>query len=484
MGNQFSSRIVFLSVLVFVFQLSLFNTARGQDSTSTATLLGWEQQIRNFMLDRSHNYGGTHFNRGLFREHLIEMSPEHNLDLITYRYTLFQDYNFEQAENAYRMSTGSLNATEFAIENTIKSDIAISEKDEISIDGYHAENIRANRFLFHLGYTRNLIGKHYLGVSHTLSQYKADLDATFFYRYGNFDDGMVKVSASILDWGSNVVQDLAEEGRNSWNERYDITHQYSNRPELLSIKYTSPQYNRLKVEILGGLQTYTRKRVEVHADTSIYIDEEWGHYLGALVEYDHPLYTVGLTYQRTFSKLKRKPTLDSNYNFKFGNWQITNQLGLYAMGRLQAFRFEQWLWYGFDRDRIKGKKVPKKIIRHGDPFDYLEEPISIKSRILYDPINSGLKTGLEFHAEYSRPQGPKAENGIRSFDFRRNYSIVRDYNARLTYTIGYRYSQHFYFLAGISYDLDGDKQTGRGTYNIIDDPTWFDGGFGRLSISW
>ncbi|NIT57276.1 MAG: hypothetical protein GWN00_13890, partial [Aliifodinibius sp.] len=87
--------------------------------------------------------------------------------------------------------------------------INIDSKNIISIDGYHAENIRTNRFLFHLGYTRNLIGKHYLGVSHTLSQYKADLDATFFYRYGNFDDGMVKVSASILDWGSNVVQDLA-----------------------------------------------------------------------------------------------------------------------------------------------------------------------------------------------------------------------------------------------------------------------------------
>lgn len=488
MHIRFYRRIVFLSFIGFIFLLSPFNTVSGQDSTSTtATLLGWEQRTRNFMLDRSHNYGGTHFNRGLFREHLNEMSPEHNLDLITYGFTLFQDYDFEQSENAYRMSTGSLNATQFAVENTIKSDITFSDKNQLTIDGYHAENIRTNRFLFHLGYIRNIAGKHYLGVSHTLSQNKADLDATFFYRYGTFNEGMVQVSASILDWGSNVVQDLAKDSRNKWNKRYEVTHQYSNGPELFSLKYLSSQSNRVKVEFMGGVQTYSRKRVEVHADTSNYIDEEWAHYVGALVEYVHPLFTVGVTYQRTFSKLKRKPTLDSNYDLNFGNWQVTNQLGLYATGRINSFILEQWLWYGHDRDRLEGEKVPGDLRRHSFervPFDYLEEPITVKSRLFYDPIDSGLRTGLEFHAEYSRPQGEKASNGVRSFEFRRTYSIVRDYNARVTYSIGYRFNPYFYLVAGISYDLDGDTQTGRGTEKVMGDPTWFDGGFGRLSISW
>jgi hypothetical protein len=104
--------------------------------------------------------------------------------------------------------------------------------------------------------------------------------------------------------------------------------------------------------------------------------------------------------------------------------------------------------------------------------------------VFYDPVDTGLRTGLEFYTEYSRPQGEKAPNGVRSFEFRRTYSIVRDYDARFTYSIGYRFSPYFYLLAGISYDLDGDTQTGRGTEKVIGDPTWFDGGFGRLSISW
>lgn len=458
----------------------------GQDSTSTATLLQWEQRIQNFMLDRSHNYGGTHFSRGLFREHINEMSPEHTIDLMTYRFTLIEDYQWENIQSAYRLSMGSLNATNFAIENSIKNNISINDKNRVSIEGYHAENLRANRFLFHLGYEHKIFGKHHVGVRHTLTKEKSDLDATFFYRYGHFENGMIEVSFTAMDWASNVVQRLAKNSRNEWNQRYEVTHQYSEHPELLSVKLVSPQSYRFKTEFFGGVQTYSRKRVEVHADTSQFIDEEWAHYLGGLLEYNHPHYTIGVTYQRTFSKLRRVPTADSSYDLNFANRQVTNQLGVYMVGRLRSFRLEHWMWYGYDHDRLQGEKVPGDLQRRGFervPFDYQEEPLKIKSRLWYDPVAKGLKTGLEFHAEYSRPQGKKI-NGVVGYDFRRTYSIVRDYNARLTYTVGYRFLSNFYLLAGISYDLDGDKQSGRGTPKISGDPTWFDGAFGRFSISW
>jgi hypothetical protein len=480
--NLFLSSILAVAVL-----FTVSHQAHGQDSTSTATLLKWEQRIQNFMLDRSHNYGGTHFNHGLFREHMSALTPEHNLDLVTYRFTPIEDYQWQISQNVYQLSMGSLNATDFAITNTIKSHLSFNNKNRLSIEGYHAENIRTDRLLFHLGYKHNITGKHHVGMRHTLSQKKYDLDATFFYRYGNFRDGMVEVDFTLMDWGSNVVQQLAEDSRNKWNKRYEITHQYQNSPELISLRAVSPQANKLKGELMAGLQTYSRKRVEIHADTSQFIDEEWAHYVGALVEYNHPQFTVGLTYQRTFSKLRRDPIASSNYDLDFSNWQITNQLGLYATGRIRSFRLEQWLWYGSDFDRLQGQKVPGSLKNNGFeriPFDYHEEPITVKSRLFYDPVQRGITTGLEFHAEYSRPQGDKASNGVRSYDFRRTFGIVRDYNARLTYTIGYQFGPHFYFLGGISYDLDGDDQTGRGTQKTIGDPTWFDGGFGRLSISW
>jgi hypothetical protein len=224
------------------------------------------------------------------------------------------------------------------------------------------------------------------------------------------------------------------------------------------------------------------------ADTLNFVDEEWAHYLGALVEYSHPNFTVGFTYQRTFSKLKRAPAANSRYDLNFDNLQVTNKVGFYAAGRLKFLRLEQWVWYGHNRDQLEGEKVPGDLTPFSFeriPFDYREKPLMLKSRLLYDdPGNSGVTTGLEFHAEYVHPQGEKAENGVRNYDFRRTYPIIQDYNERLTFTLGYRFSRNFNVLAGISYDLDMDKQSGIGLPKITGTPTWFDGGFGRFTISW
>ncbi|MDX1586243.1 MAG: hypothetical protein R3222_05845, partial [Balneolaceae bacterium] len=119
------------------------------------------------------------------------------------------------------------------------------------------------------------------------------------------------------------------------------------------------------------------------------------------------------------------------------------------------------------------------------PFNFVERRLKIKSRVLYGSLKQGVQTGIEFHADYRYPQGEKAPgNGVRNFDFRNVYPIVRNRNERMTLTIGYRVNENFYLLGGISYDLDKDKQSGIGLPRITGTPTWFDGGFGRISLSW
>lgn len=474
-----------LIAFVFCFPPELF----AQQSRDRATLFSWEQRIQNFMLDRSHNYGGTHFKRGLFREHLNTMSPEHEIDLMTYQYTLVDDYNWIQADHNYQLGMGSLNATDFATENRIKSNISFNDRNKLKIRGYHEENLRTNRLLFHLGYEHSFGGVHTIGGNHTLTNEKSDLDATLYYRYGNFEKGMVQVDLTLLDWASNVVQGLAEESSNQYNELYEVTHQYMQNPYLFSLKAVSPQTRNFRAELVSGLQTYSEKLVESSSDTMDFIDEEWAHYLGGLFEYSNSYFTSGLTYQRTFSKLKRQPALVSDYEDDFGNWQISDIAGFFITGRIKDFRLEQWLWHEWNTDRLQGENVPGDLTtlnfeNNRIPFDYYETRVKVKSRLLYDPKKFGFNAGLEFHADYRKPQGERAHNGVRNFDFRRVYSVVRNRNERLTFTLGYRFDENFYFLAGVSYDLDKDKQSGIGLPRVTGTPTWFDGGFGRLSIRW
>lgn len=480
--------LAIVSIIILSF-LTVPGTACGQIPGSNATLMGWEQRTLNFMLDRSHNYGGTHYNRGLFRDNINLMSPEHEIDLFTYRYTLVDDYGWMMAKQAYRLSVGSLNATDFAIENRIKFTHDLNDRNSLLIDGIHEENLRTDRFLFRGGYEHHFRENHSVGGEHTLSNNKSDLDLSIYYRYGMFNNGMVQVGFTWMDWGANVVQNLANESSNEWNDRYKSTFQYTHRPVLLNLKLISPSIGSFRGELLAGIQTYSEKEVTSTEQVNIgFLDEEWAHYVGSLLQFSHPAGLVGLTYQRRFSKLRRQPMPGSDYENDFYNRQYSDRGGIFATANLNTFSLEQWIRFERNVDQLQGEAVPDDLspdflenVRR--PFNFVEHRLKLKSRVLYGSSRQGVQLGLEFHADYRNPQGEKdPETGIRNYDFRRVYPIVRDRNDRFTFTIGYRVNRKLYLLGGISYDLDGDTQSGIGMPR--DEGTWFDGGFGRLSLEW
>lgn len=479
-------------VFTGVFILLLFfhpGEADGQSGRSGATLLGWEQRTLNFMLDRSHNFGGTNYKRDLFRETINQMSPEHEIDLLTYRYTLTDDYDWINAKQAYRLSVGSLNATDFAIENRMKFTRQFNKKNSFLIDGIHEENLRTNRFLFRLAYERHLKGRHHLGIGHTLGNSKSDLDMSLYYRYGTFENGMIQAGFTWLDWGANVVQGLAEESSNEWNERYESTFQYTHSPILLNLKLISPTVKNFRVEVLMGLQTYSEKEVRSTKNVNEqYLDKEWAHYLGGMLQYSHPLGLAGVTYRRRFSKLRREPMPGSEYVENYYTRQYSDSGGLFATLYFNRITIEQWVLMERNVDQLQGDVVPDDLspdflenVRR--PFDFVEHRWKLKSRLLYGSTRKGVQLGLEFHADYRNPQGEKDPvTGIRNYDFRRVYPVIRDRNDRFTFTVGYRVNRNFYLLGGVSYDLDRDTQSGIGM--VRDKGTWFDGGFGRMSLEW
>ena len=477
-----------LILLLVTLLLSVIEVSARQ-ANSGVTLMEWEQRTLNFMLDRSHNYGGTLYNRGLFRENINLMSPEHEIDLLTYRYTMAEDYNWFMADQAYRLSAGSLNATDFFVENRIKFNYSFNENHTLIVDGTHEEKLRADRFLFRLGYEYRLNQDHTIGAEHTLTNSKSDLDLTLFYRYGDFESGMIQAGVTYLDWGANVVQDLAAGSANQWNDRYKTTYQYERRPLLVNLKLVSPTVNNFRAELLAGIQTFSEREVSsTEFENYDYGDEEWAHYVGALVQYFHPIGVAGFTYQRKFSKLRRQPLPGSDFENDFFTRQYSDSGGFFVTGNYRKFSVEQWMWLERIVDQLQGEAVPDDIspdylenVRR--PFDFEEYRLKMKSRVLYGSSEKGIQLGLEFHADYRYLQGEDDPNtGIRDYTFRRVYPIVRERNDRITFSIGYRFNPNVYLTGGVSYDVDGDKESGIGWPR--EDTTRFDGGFGRLSVEW
>ncbi|HKK25064.1 MAG TPA: hypothetical protein VJ941_05520, partial [Gracilimonas sp.] len=59
-----------------------------------ATLYGWENNTKLFIKDLSGNYGGRFYDRGLFRMHTHSMDMEYQLDMLTYQFSFFDEYEW------------------------------------------------------------------------------------------------------------------------------------------------------------------------------------------------------------------------------------------------------------------------------------------------------------------------------------------------------------------------------------------------------
>src|SRR5690606_7387352 len=117
-------------------------------------------------------------------------------------------------------------------------------------------------------------------------------------------------------------------------------------------------------------------------------------------------------------------------------------------------------------------------------FDFKEHRYKNKTSINVDWFDRRLTTTVSFLLDNRYLDMPVAANGVRGFEFRRLYPIVRDRGERLTFSITFVLGNTFHFTGGASYDLDGDIQSGYGNTKAIPSKTNFDGGFMRMMLVW
>lgn len=453
-----------------------------------ATLRGWEENLLLFIMDRSHNTGGTYYDRGLFRMYTHEMDPEYQTDLFTYRFSYFEDYQWYQASQAYRTNMGSINTPDFAISSILKNTISMGEKGLFSIQAHQQEDRRAQRLLFRIGYRHTLGDAHQIGFTQTLTQKKPDIDGTLYYRYGDSSSGYITAGLTLLDWFNNIVSDVAIHRKSD----YDVRHIYSRQPFLYTLRLESPQLGIFRGEATAGVQTQSRATVNRRE----FPDEdynllEWTHYQGVLLEAEWYGVTAGVIFQRTFARMERSPAEDSEYELDFGNRQRTLRGGIYATWQWHGLGFEQWFWVErnndtqFD-DNPEAYLEQNPDIRRGRyPFFFKEVHRWNKSRIFYRHGNRGIRAYIEHNGDWRDIAYEDENHPVRARDYRSYYhNQIVSRTERITLSLGYQFSQDFWFEFGASYDLDGDLVSGNDRILGNRVISRFDGGFGRIFLSW
>lgn len=453
-----------------------------------ATLHGWENQLRMFILDRSNNQGGFYYDRGLFRMHTQDMPMEYELDIFTYGFSYFDDYRWLDSDNGFRSFFGSLNTPVFALKSEFKNRIDVSTNGELNILGYQQEDMRARRGLFILSYRYKINPLHSAGVRHILVNRKTDIDSSLFYQFGNLEQGRITTEVTLLDWANNMVTGLSAERQ----AQFDILHTYSRRPNLYTVKLESPVIRRFRGEMMAGVQTRLKAEVtQTDLPNENFLLDEWVNYQAALIETNFTGGTAGLIYQRTFARMQREPAMESLYELEYGNRQIQQRGGIFFMYRWQNIRIEQWFWIERNRDQQFDKNPDAYVAQdsyvrlydtepHLYPFDYNEIRRFNKTRLSYDPPGRRLSAYLEHNGDWRTPSMEDPSIGYRNYY--PNHIAAR--NERLTLGIHYHFNKHSSLTIGSSLDLDGDRYTGFDTRRENAKPAVFDGGFARFHLLW
>lgn len=477
--------------------------AQAQSTPPRATLLEWSAEMRLLVLDRTHGYGGRYYEGGLFRTFTRAMDHEYELDLLTYRFSLFEDLLWTRASGGYRVYTGSIDYGEFVTESQLRHTVTLGQRSTFRVFGLQEENLRARRFFVEVGYSYGLVPQHHLGLQHTLGMDKEDLDLSLHYTWRSLAQGGVHVELGLLDWTSNFVYHLIA----SSNRGFDTRQRYLEQPFFVALEATTPLSWPLRAELTAGTQRRSRARVDVTVaripgyagflteHLATFYNTEAIRYVGALVEYPGPFFTLGATYRGRYGRLVRTPSADSTgcwnaargldrcqvpYPYDFRTREYTSALGLH--GALQWWRLElrtEWI-RAINKDQIEGAALPAA---YRNPHDFRERRLTGKTRISY-LTPTGFWSAVELNVEDRKVRGPR-QSGTINLPFRRNFpDQVVPFNRRITLLLGYR-RPTLELVVGVSYDQDGDLYSGWGIPSQWrDKPARFDGGFFRLQLTW
>jgi hypothetical protein len=433
------------------------------------------------VLDRQHNIGGRLHDRGVFRHVTKKTGREYALEMLVQRFPSEAFNRRQEARNSLLVRAGSVRRDLLAFVSQIRSRIPFTEGQTFTFDAVLQQDAQATRPFLELGYSWQLDSQHALGVKHTFSEYKRDLDLTTRYRYSSSRLGSAEVAFTL----QNLYSDLIDQQFGIAVGDRDVIRDYDRHPYLFSFSYGSPDRFPLRGEVFGAVQPTSRAVYSSQTTPEYrYQDERRLHFFGAILEYRFSSFSGGFLYKRDVSWLRRVGT-GQNVASDYTSRQRFQRFGPFLRGRWGPLRGMVRGFWGSYRDRQSGENFSQSLVPRR--IDYDERQWGVQGRLFYE-FKTGPFISLEYASflrRYSPEDDPaRKENTIVFFDWSgQAWGELGPSNYGLVGQVGYEFPRGRIVL-GVGYDLDGDDN--------LDDvhPTKdlgtqrFDGAFGRLFLTW
>jgi hypothetical protein len=459
-----------------VIVLALSFPARGV-AQPTPWMLGfseWQRMLHIDLRDQRHGHGGLFSDRGSSARYTPRMDHEYHLDLRTAGFDTWWYDGWDARTNGFRSTAGSIDRSAFATTTDFRHRETIGARHAFAVEGRQQDDLSARRLFIEVSYHFNLTGRHTVGIGHSAGSFKPDLDLNVLYsgqlrRLGEVDAGLI-----LLDYANNFIYNVL--GVDPALD--DTIRSYTRPPVLLHARWRSPAEFPIALDVVAGVKPPSHASIERQSDSQFAMLERHAYrYAGAQVSTTFGPLIAGLRHRyveesRAFQSpegssaersYEARQRLHHTGIMTGAWWPLLSKHRLRASAELALEIYQD----GQTGSRFVGASV-------GRPFQLRERRIEGAIQLALIPQARGVRAGMGFYSD-----ARSYSDGMDVLEA--TYLLFRQWypNHRLSVHLGYQPRPGVFIEAGTSFDVDGDAfyEDGRGL-------TRFDGGFGRLQVTW
>jgi hypothetical protein len=421
------------------------------------TLRGWAEDTWLLIAHRTGSLDGRFSERGILQRFNRDVDNENQLDYLTFRFPMAEQYRWWKSDNGFRWTGSSVTRRDLITRGEFRGRWDVNDDWDLGARIDLETNYSFDRALVRLNGSRRLSQSLRIGTQLSLDPTKPDSDLEFGLTVGRNTKRNVIISVAMLDWLNDVIYIKLKAYEQS---QIDTTINYDSHPFALRTNADYAFSQHFRAEFYGAIMTPTSLRAYERADTSAGFrqDERFG-YVGSNLEWS-PSWRqrIGAFGTYVAARTKREALSAAEGIAEYDLTERTAQLGAYLMRQFSTtWHLEAWIAREWRTERRIGKTEDDSDV------DYLDEGWIGQVLLVRRPTVSGFQLDVGVAGDTRTVVRDDGRDPLDSPSLDRH-----NYRGRID--LGWRFTPKLSAWLGAGFDLDGDGHWG--------------GGRARLSFYW
>ncbi len=422
------------------------------DNPRHASNYDWTQLQRLQLLDESHALGGFFYDRGFSRVLTPRIKREYELDMMNQEFNFGDQFAWQQNETGLRSRFGSYTKTTWAVFTELHSKVNLTENTDMFLHTYQQQDARADRALFEFEFRRRLGDDYSVAISHTVAEFKKDVDITATFHARELPFGDVRLSYTFQNYLNNIVNE-AGNNANPLDPSTQILERTIESPNFLLMgRWTAPKEQWYNFDVSFIYQPIVASRNYDRTQDNYSFNQQNNLYLiNGLVDFRIRSFVLGAYAYLDYDATKRSSD-NSAFDGRYAAKQQSVKRGVFLYGSL--WRFEPNFRLSFEdySDRQYGNVFSISVIDRA--FEYKE------FRTLLDlGLGYRLNDFFRITGRYLSQKRDIEDSSVSAYltrNWTNEWFINQDFDHRIALHVSAQFLDKVLFEAFGAYDLDAD----------------------------